>query len=393
MDFRFNEKQQALIKKIKEVSEKELIPIQEEFGEQDVLSFDMVRALAKNDFYRMHIPVEYGGLNEAGESNATMLCITREELARQCPLAESTYSVTCLGSFPILLAGTEEQKKHYLGKMTSGEEVFAFALTEPNAGSDAVSLQTTAVLDGDEWLINGKKIFISNAGDAGVYVVFARTSDAPGSKGISTFIVEADNIGLEVTQRLSMIAPHPIGELTFHNCRVPKESLLGEEGRGFKYAMQSLDMFRSSVGAQLVGFAEAALEHATEYARQRHAFGGPITQFQAIQFKLADMYMEIQAAKNLVYYAAHRKDLGNRVTKEAAIAKLYASQVAQRVAYEGQQIFGGYGMIKGNPLELIYREVRPAAIYEGSTEIQHMVIGRGMINGSFIDESLEKVLL
>lgn len=393
MDFRFNRKEQELIAKIRKVCEEELIPIQNEFGEQDVLSFDMVQALARNDFYRMHIPVEYGGLNESDQASATNLCIIREELARLCPLAESTYSVTGLGSFPIYLAGTEDQKKTYLSKMVSGEEVFAFALTEPNAGSDAVSLQTTARLESDEWVINGKKIFISNAGDAGVYVVFARTSDAPGSKGISTFIVEADTIGFEVTKRLSMIAPHPIGELTFTNCRIPKENLVGEEGRGFKYAMQTLDLFRSSVGAQLVGVAESALDHAVEYARQRHAFGGPLTQFQAIQFKLADMYTEIQAAKNLVYYAAHRKDLGNRVTKEAAIAKLYASQVAQRVAYEGQQIFGGYGMMKGNPLELIYREVRPAAIYEGSTEIQHMVIGRGMINGSLVDESLEKVMI
>jgi acyl-CoA dehydrogenase len=393
MDFQFNDEQLALIDRIKDICEQQLIPIQEEFGEQDVLSFDMVLALAENDFYRRHIPVKYGGLNEGELGSSTELCIIREELARLCPLAESTYSVTGLGSYPILLAGTEEQKKYYLGKMTSGEEVFAFALTEPNAGSDAVSLQTTAKLVNDEWVINGKKIFISNAGDAGVYVVFARTSDAPGSKGISTFIVEGDNPGLEVTRRLSMIAPHPIGEITFNNCRISKNSLLGEEGRGFKYAMQTLDMFRSSVGAQQVGFAESALEHAAEYARQRHAFGGPIAQFQSIQFKLADIYTEIQAAKNLVYYAAHRKDLGNRVTKEAAIAKLYATQVAQRAAYEGQQIFGGYGMMKGNPLELLYREVRPAAIYEGSTEIQHMVIGRGMVNGSFIDNSLEKVLL
>ena len=392
MDFRFNEEQEMFIKEIEDICEKTLIPIQEEFGEQDVLSFDMVKALADHGLYKRHIPEKYGGTNQSNDASCTDLCIIREELARLCPLAESTYSVTCLGSYPIVLAGTEEQKKEYLKKMTSGEEVFAFALTEPNAGSDALSLQTTAVRDGDEWVINGSKIFISNAGDAGVYVVFARTSDAPGSKGISAFIVEDDTPGFNLKRRFKMLAPHPIGELEFDNCRIPKENLLGEEGKGFKYAMQTLDLFRSSVGAQLIGFARAALEHSTKYAKERRAFGGPLTQFQSIQFKLADMYTEIKAAKHLVYYAATRKDAGNRVTKEAAIAKLYASQVAQRVAYEGQQIFGGYGMMKGNPLELIYREVRPAAIYEGSTEIQHMVIGRGMINESFIDKSSEKIL-
>lgn len=392
MDFRMSEDQKKFITEIEEICKSTLIPIQEEFGEQDVLSFEMVKALADNGFYKRHIPEKYGGSNQSEEASSTDLCIIREELARLCPLAESTYSVTGLGSYPILLAGTEEQKQEYLRKMTSGEEVFAFALTEPEAGSDAVSLKTTAVRDGDEWVLNGSKIFISNAGDAGVYIVFARTSDASGSKGISTFIVEDGTPGFSLKRRLKMMAPHPIGELEFKDCRIPKENLLGEEGKGFKYAMQTLDMFRSSVGAQLIGFARSAMEHSTRYAIERQAFGGPLTQFQSIQFKLADMQMEIKAAKHLVYYAANRKDGGNRVTKEAAMAKLYASQVAQRVAYEGQQIFGGYGMMKGNPLELIYREVRPAAIYEGSTEIQHMVIGRGMVNESFIVDSPEKIL-
>ncbi|WAH36207.1 acyl-CoA dehydrogenase family protein [Alicyclobacillus dauci] len=391
MDFNFNEKQQELVSYIEKWVKDVFAPIAEEFGEQDALCLDMVYALGESGLMKTMIPPEFGGTNDDNGTHATELCIIRETLARLCPLAESTYSVTGLGSYPVILAGSEAQKNKYLSGVATGKTVFAFALTEPNAGSDALRLSTQARLEGDEWVLNGRKIFISNAGYADAYTVFAKTDDAPGSRGISAFLVDADTPGFEVVRKLSMIAPHPIGEISFSNCRIPKENLLGERGRGFKYAMQTLDVFRSSVAAQLIGFAQAALDKAAAYAKTRQAFGGPLTQFQSIQHKLADMYMEVESARNLVYYAAWRKDLGNRVTKEAAIAKLYASQVAQRVAYEGQQIFGGYGMIKGNPIELLYREVRPPAIYEGTTEIQHMIIGRGMLSGDFIDEEATKV--
>lgn len=393
MDYRFSKNQLEFIEEIEEIANNVFKPIEEEFGEQNYLSKDMVKALGEYGFYKRHIPERYGGSSKNEFGSATELCIIREELARLCPLAESHYSVTGLGSYPILLAGTEEQKMKYLPKMTTGEYVFAFTLTEPTAGSDAVNLKTTARLEKDEWVLNGEKTFISNAGDADVYVVFARTSEAPGSKGISAFIVEADTPGFELMEKLDMTAPHSIGTLAFKDCRIPKENLLGEEGRGFKYAMQTLDMFRSSVGAQLVGFARAALELGVNYAKEREAFGGPLTQFEAIRFKLADMYTEIQAAKNLVYYAAYKKDQGYRVTKEASMAKMFATLVAQKAAYESQQIFGGYGMIKGNPIEALYREVRAPAIYEGTTEIHHMIIGRGMVEGTFIDDSIENVFV
>jgi len=354
-----------------------LRPLADVWGERDEMNWDLVRALGKEGIFPLLVPGRYGGSLE-GPFRAMTLCLVREELARCCPPAEELFAIQGLGSYPILLAGSEAQKARHLPPIARGERVPAFALTEPKAGSDAAGLTTAATREGDGWRLRGEKRFISNAPVADVYVVFARTGPGRGTRGISAFLVEKGTPGLD-GRPMHTLAPHVIGELTF-DCRLPASSLLGPLDEGWRIAMGTLDVFRASVGAQAVGLAQAAFELSVAHAKSRVQFGEPIARFQAIQTKLADMATEIRAARLLVYSAARLKDSGaERVTLEASMAKLYATEMAHRVVDQAVQIHGGAGVLRGHPVERLYREARAGRIYEGTSEIQRLIIARHLL--------------
>jgi alkylation response protein AidB-like acyl-CoA dehydrogenase len=353
-------------------------PLAEAWGERDELDRDLARALGKEGVFPLLVPTAFGGALE-GPFRSVTLCLVRETLARTCPPAEELFAIQGLGSYPILVAGTEAQKAAWLPALARGEQVPAFALTEPEAGSDAAALATRAERDGDGWVLTGAKRFISNAPAADLYVVFARTAPERGAKGISAFLVPRDAPGLS-GRAMHTLAPHVIGELAFDRCRVPAGRLLGAEHEGWRIAMATLDVFRASVGAQAVGLAQAALDLALAHARRRVQFGQPIAQFQLVQAKLADMATEIRAARLLVYSAARLKDAGAaRVTLESSMAKLYATEMAHRVIDHAVQIHGGEGVVRGTPIERLYREARAPRIYEGTSEIQRLIIARQLL--------------
>ena len=353
-------------------------PLAEAWGERDELNWDLARALGKEGVFPLLVPTAYGGALE-GPFRSMTLCLIREALARTCLTAEALFAIQGLGSHPILLAGTEAQKARYLPPLARGEQVPAFALTEPEAGSDAAALRTRAERDGDGWRLTGVKHFISNAPVADLYVVFAKTAPERGVKGISAFIVPKGSPGLSGTP-MRTLAPHVIGELTFAGCRIPGASLLGPEHEGWRVAMGTLDVFRASVGAQAVGLAQAALDLALAHARTRVQFGQPLARFQLVQAKLADMATELRAARLLVYSAARLKDAGAaRVTLESSMAKLYATEMAHRVIDQAVQIHGGLGVLRGSPIERLYREARAPRIYEGTSEIQRLIIARQLL--------------
>jgi alkylation response protein AidB-like acyl-CoA dehydrogenase len=355
-----------------------LRPIAEAWGERDELNRDLARALGKEGLFPLLVPTAYGGTLD-GPFRSMTLCLVREELARTCPAAEELFAIQGLGSYPILLAGTDAQKVAHLPPLARGEQIPAFALTEPEAGSDAAALATRAERDGDGWRLYGRKHFISNAPDADLYVVFAKTAPADGAKGISAFIVPREAPGLSGAA-MHTLAPHVIGELSFDGCRLAAGSLLGAAHEGWRLAMATLDVFRASVGAQAVGLAQAGLDLALEHARRRTQFGQPLAQFQLVQAKLADMATELRAARLLVYSAARLKDAGvARVTLESSMAKLFATEMAHRVIDQAVQIHGGLGVLRGSPIERLYREARAPRIYEGTSEIQRLIIARQLL--------------
>ncbi|MGH6989221.1 MAG: acyl-CoA dehydrogenase family protein, partial [Stellaceae bacterium] len=275
-----------------------------------------------------------------------------------------------------------ELQRHYLPRVSAGTQIAAFAMSEPEGGSDVAALRTTARRDGASYVLNGRKTWISNGGIAGHYVVFARTGEAPGAKGLSAFVVDADSPGLKIVERIEVIAPHPLATLQFEDCRIGADRLLGRPGDGFKIAMATLDIFRSTVGAAALGFARRALDEALARVGQREVFGKRLLEFQATQMRLADMATDVDAAALLIYRAAWTKDcIADRVTREAAMAKMYATEAAQRVIDGAVQLWGGMGVVRGVPVERLYREIRALRIYEGTTEIQKLVIaaqlGRG----------------
>ena len=356
-------------------------PIADAWGERDELNWALARALGQEGIFPLLVPTAYGGSLE-GPFRSMTLCLVREALARTCPAAEELFAIQGLGSYPILLAGTEAQKRAWLPPLARGEQVPAFALTEPDAGSDAAALTTRAERDGDHWVLTGAKRFISNAPVASLYVVFAKTAPDRGTKGISAFVVPGDAPGLGGIP-MHTLAPHVIGELRFDRCRVPGASLLGAEQEGWRIAMATLDVFRASVGAQAVGLAQAALDLALAHAKSRIQFGQPIAQFQTIQAKLADMATELRAARLLVHSAARLKDSGAaRVTLESSMAKLYATEMAHRVVDQAVQIHGGAGVLRGSPIERLYREARAPRIYEGTSEVQRLIIARQLLKES-----------
>ena len=308
------------------------------------------------------------------------LCLAREAIAACSGCADSVYAVQGLGSYPIVLAGSERLKREYVALAARGTAIGAFALTEPEAGSDPAGIQTEARRDGDAYLISGTKTYISNAGLASFYVVFARTGPGAGSKGLSAFVVDAAAPGFLVERQIDLLAPHPIGQLRFDECRVTADRRLGAEGEGLKIALSTLDFFRSSVGAAACGIAARALQEAVTYASRRRQFGSALSDFQTTRIALADMATELDAARLLVYRAAWTKDGGAaRVTRESSMAKLFATEAAQRIVDRAVQIHGSLGVTRGTIVERLYREVRALRIYEGTSEIQRLVIAEQVL--------------
>jgi acyl-CoA dehydrogenase len=307
------------------------------------------------------------------------ICLIRETLARHAGLADFAFAMQGLGSGAISLFGTDEQKAAYLPRVASGAAIAAFALSEPDAGSDVAAMQCAARRDGDGFMLDGEKTWISNGGIADFYVVFARTGEQLGARGISAFIVDAGTPGFEIAERIDVIAPHPLARLRFTNCRVPASRLIGEAGQGFKVAMATLDVFRTSVAAAALGFARRALDEALARSTSRKMFGKTLADFQLTQAKLAQMATGVDAAALLTYRAAWLRDQGKRVTKEAAMAKLTATETAQQVIDSALQMFGGMGVVSGQPVESLYREIRALRIYEGASEVQQLIIARELL--------------
>ena len=314
-----------------------------------------------------------------GAIDTRAICLIRETLARHNGLADFAFAMQGLGAGAISLFGSAANRERYLARVAAGDAIAAFALSEPQAGSDVAAMQCAAVRDGDDYVINGEKTWISNGGIADFYVVFARTGEQPGARGISAFIVDADTPGFAVAERIALIAPHPLARLTFTNCRVPASQRLGEAGQGFKVAMATLDVFRTSVAAAALGFARRAFDEAIAHASTRRMFGQTLADFQLTQAKLAEMATGIDAAALLTYRAAWQRDQGRKVTKEAAMAKMTATETAQKVIDAAVQMFGGLGVVSEHPVERLYREIRALRIYEGATEVQQLIIARELL--------------
>jgi acyl-CoA dehydrogenase len=307
------------------------------------------------------------------------LCILRETLARHSGLADFAFAMQGLGSGAISLAGTDEQKRQWLPKVARGEAIAAFALSEPDAGSDVAAMACAARRDGDDYVLDGEKTWISNGGIADMYVVFARTGEAPGARGISAFIVPAGTPGFEIAERIQVIAPHPLARLAFRNCRIPASQRIGEAGEGFKVAMRTLDVFRTSVAAAALGFGRRALDEALQRATTRKMFKQTLADFQLTQARLAQMATTIDSAALLTYRAAWQRDQGRTVTREAAMAKMAATEGAQQVIDAAVQMWGGLGVVSEQPVERLYREIRALRIYEGATEVQQLIIARELL--------------
>ncbi|HYD82142.1 MAG TPA: acyl-CoA dehydrogenase family protein [Paucimonas sp.] len=319
----------------------------------------------------------HGGAQDAIDTRA--ICLIRETLARHSGLADFAFAMQGLGSGAITLHGTEAQKQAYLARVARGDAIAAFALSEPEAGSDVAAMRCAATPDGGHYVLDGEKTWISNGGIADFYVVFARTGEAPGARGITAFIVDAGTPGFEIAERIEVIAPHPLARLKFSGCRIPAANRLGEAGQGFKVAMATLDIFRTSVAAAALGFARRALDEALARATTRKMFNQTLADFQLTQAKLAQMATGIDASALLVYRAAWQRDQGERVTREAAMAKMTATETAQQVIDAAVQMFGGLGVVSGQAVERLYREVRALRIYEGATEVQQLIIARELL--------------
>ena len=377
MDFTFTEDQQAILEAVKEFADEDLAPKAQETDEAGCWPGDNVRKLGELDLMGIPVPEEYGGL---GLDFLTWAAVG-EELSRSCTTTGAVFGAHLLAVFPIMSFGTEEQKQKYLVPLARGEHIGAFGLTEPGAGSDAGAVSTKGVLEGDHYVLNGSKIFISNGGEAETYVIITSTKPERGVRGLTAFIVEKGTPGFEFGKdEKKMAFPSlPNRELIFTDCRVPKENLLGREGAGFLVAMRTLAVGRIGMAIGAVGVARAALEAAVPYSKQRHQFGKPISSFQAIQFMLADMATEVEAARLLTWRAAWLKDQGKPFEKEAAMAKLYASETAMRVTTKAVQVFGGYGYTREFPVERYMREAKLFEIVEGTSEVQRMVIANNVI--------------
>ncbi|PPR64909.1 MAG: Acyl-CoA dehydrogenase [Alphaproteobacteria bacterium MarineAlpha3_Bin7] len=373
----FDDSHREFAEKLRDWAIKEIQPLEnkEPNGneELDHLCREFVKKLGIGGWLQYCIPSSHGGALESFDVRT--LALTREILGYYSGLADFSFAMQGLGSGAITLFGSEEQKDSYLPKVASGERIGAFAISEASGGSDVAAMKTTAELSGNEYCINGSKTWISNAGIADFYVLFARTNDAPGSRGISAFVINSDTPGLSISERINVIAPHPLGTLEFKNCKIPTTNMIGNSGEGFKVAMSTLDVFRTTVGGASLGFAKRALDEAITRSKEREAFGKSISEFQLIQAKIADMAVKIDAMALLIYRSAWTKDKkATRVTRESSMAKLYGTEAAQEVIDQAVQIFGGMGVVSGVKVEQLYREIRALRIYEGTSEIQKLVI-------------------
>ena len=362
----------------RQIAEEKIVPVREELDEKEEFPWEIMNVLAQADLFGLFISEEYGGLGKG----CFELSLAVEELSRACLGVATTYAANALGTYPMILFGSEEQKKTYLPDIAAGKRLVAFGLTEANAGSDAAGIQTTATLDGNEYVLNGTKQWITNGGEAGIYTIIAMTDKSKGARGASAFIVEKGTPGFQFgkNEKKMGIRTSSTRELIFDNCRIPKNNIIGKEGLGFIIAMRTLDNARAGVGAQAVGVAQGAFEEAVKFARQRVQFGHPIISFQAIQHMLADMATEIEAARALVYAVARYADSGAKdFTKESAMAKVFATDMAMRVTTNAVQVMGGSGYMREYPAEKMMRDAKILQIYEGTNQIQRNVIGQELI--------------
>jgi butyryl-CoA dehydrogenase len=378
MDYFLSEDQMMIKDLTRQIAEEKVVPVREELDEKEEFPWEIMKVLAQSDLFGLFIPEEYGGLGKG----CLDLCIAVEELSRACVGVATTYAANALGSYPVLLFGTEEQKKKYLPEIAAGKRLVAFGLTEANAGSDAAGIQTTAKLEGNEYVLDGTKQWITNGGEAEIYTIIAMTDKSKGARGASAFIVEKGTPGFSFGKKEKKmgIRASATRELIFDNCRIPKENIVGKHGLGFIVAMRTLDNARAGVGAQGVGVAQGAFEEAVKFARQRIQFGHPIISFQAVQHMLADMGTEIEAARALLYGVARYIDSGAKeISKESAMAKLFATDMAMRVTTNAVQVMGGSGYMREYPVEKMMRDAKILQIYEGTNQIQRNIIGQALI--------------
>lgn len=378
MDFSLTKQENLFLQMIREFAENEVKPLAAEIDEQERFPMETVEKMAKIGIMGIPIPKQYGG--QGGITQMYSMAV--EELSRVCATTGVVVSAhTSLCAEPILMFGTEEQKNKYLPKLASGEWIGAFGLTEPNAGTDAAMQQTTAVDAGDKWILNGSKIFITNASYANVYVVFAMTDKSLGTKGISAFIVERGYKGFSIGKKEKKLGIRGSAtcELIFENCEVPKENLLGKEGKGFKIAMMTLDGGRLGIASQALGIAQGAMDETVKYVKERKQFGRAIGQFQNTQFQLANLETKINAARFLVRSAADRIDRGLPHSKDASMAKLFAAETAMEMTTKAIQFHGGYGYTREYPVERMFRDAKITEIYEGTSEVQRMVIAASLL--------------
>jgi butyryl-CoA dehydrogenase len=384
MDYLLTEEQKMIKELCRQIAEEKIKPVAAEYDEKNEFPWEIVKVLAESDICGIYIPEEYGGMG----GGVFDLAIATEELSWGCGGISLSFAATGLGTFPIILFGNDEQKAKYLPDIASGKKLAAFGLTEAEAGSDAGSIKTTAKKDGDHYILNGTKQWITNAGEAETYTVVAMTNKEKGARGASAFIVEKDTPGFTFGKKEDKmgIRGSATRELIFQDCKVPKENLLGKEGLGFIVAMKTFDFSRPGVAAQAIGIAQRALDEAVDYSRERKQFGQPISSFQGLQFMMADMAIQLEAARALVYAAARLIDSGAKdIAKVSAMCKTMASDTAMRVTTDAVQVLGGYGYMKEYPVEKLMRDAKITQIYEGTNQIQ-----RGVIASALIKESLAK---
>ncbi|PIU63209.1 MAG: acyl-CoA dehydrogenase [Armatimonadetes bacterium CG07_land_8_20_14_0_80_40_9] len=377
MAFKLTDEQRMIQLMVREFAKKEIEPVASEYEKKEIFPQENLKKMAELGLMGMMIPPEYGGSGVGTVSYS----IAMQEIAYACASTSVAMSVSNLSCEPILMFGSEEQKRRFLTPLASGKYLGAFALTEPEAGSDPASLRTRAILKGDSYFINGSKTFITNGSYADIFIVTARTQEGVGGKGLSSFILEKGTPGFSVGKKedkMGLRAADTVG-LVFEDCQVPKENLLGQEGDGFEIVMVALDGGRIGIASQAVGIAQACLDESVKYAKSRQQFGRYISKFQAIQWMIADMTTEIEAARLLTFNAASMKDDGLNFTREVSMAKLFASEMVNRVAYKALQIHGGYGYIKDYKVERLYRDARATTIYEGTSEVQRIVIARSAL--------------
>ncbi len=378
MDYFLTEDQLEMKEIARRIAQEKIKPLSEEYDEKGIFPWDIVEVLAQSDLFAVLVPEEYDGIS----GKVLDLSIVTEELSKVDTGIALAFGATGLGLYPILLSGSEEQKQKWLPAIAAGERLAAFALTEPNAGSDAGAIETTATKDGDYYVLNGTKQWITNGGDAEIYTVFAMTNKEKGARGCSCFVVEKGTPGFEFGKKENKmgIRASSTRELIFDNCRVPKENLIGKEGTGFITAMKTFDKSRPMVGSQAVGVAAGALDIAAKYSKERHQFGKPISAFQGVQFMLADMATQIEAARALVYQTARMIDAGcKKFSKESAMCKYFASDVAMKVTTDAVQILGGYGYMKEYPVEKMMRDAKILQIYEGTNQVQRTIVASNLL--------------